>query len=667
MNNNDYTKADERIKAMIESHEIPESLEPDEISLLLKERGEKKRRDALIHRRRRITAASTAAVIALACIGIIPNVIKQSNDKMEYDTLEIYSNYEDVYTKLEKASRPKKQPINIDDLFDGIFAKTDRDVRLGNSEKVMQESGLSTGGEEKHIGADSDTVGHSDTLNQVEGIEEADIVKTDGKNIYYITNKALYSIPASDGEIGEPKILSKFDESAFYSSKEMLFLNGRIALVYSSAESVTISENGMESSVIYDHRSNLTTSIEVFSAQSGEILDRYTQEGNFYDIRMDDGIIYIVTCSSRFNYSERKEDDYSTYVPSYSDSNGEQYIEPQNIAIPNRIIDYSYSIIGSLDINNPSEAKEVVAVAGNPDAIYMSESAIYVASAVYDYDGSSTSITKISCDDGSMEIASDAVLNGSVLNQFSMDEYEGMFRIALTYFSQNTSASGVYILDNNMKQIGFVGGLGIDETIKSVSFSGDKAYVVTFKETDPLYAIDLSDPKKPVVTDELKITGFSTYMHQWSDNLLLGIGIEANETGMTTGIKLSMFSKNNDGTLGEVGYVGFIQNDQEYYYSAAVGERKALFIDCERNLIALPLIKGSYNDSQKSMRNQYIIFSYENGEFVEQGRIAFSSNDSSEMFNRMVRIGNYLYAMSSNRIVSYNISEKMVSNFAELS
>ena len=184
--------------------------------------------------------------------------------------------------------------------------------------------------------------------------------------------------------------------------------------------------------------------------------------------------------------------------------------------------------------------------------------------------------------------------------------------------------------------VGSIGDLGVDEQLRSASFSGDMAYVVTFRQTDPLYAVDLSVPAEPVLLDDLKINGFSTYLQQWDAGHLLGFGQDADENGRITGIKMTMFNNSDPSDLKAEAV--FTWNDspsnyiydtdeethtEEWYYSDAVYERKELLIAPEKNLIGVPINYNKYSyysDSGKQVdsiyRTQYVFFSYENGEFI---------------------------------------------------
>ena len=252
-----------------------------------------------------------------------------------------------------------------------------------------------------------------------------------------------------------------------------------------------------------------------------------------------------------------------------------------------------------------------------------------------------------------------------------MSEYDGYFRVATTrrgtyynggilsdffgtsdeeYFNDNC----VYVLDMDMNLVGYVDGLGENETIKSVNYSGNIGYVVTYRQTDPLYAIDLSDPANPTVMDEYKILGYSNYMQNWTDNLLFGVGADADEDGIETGVKLVMFDNSDPYDLKEVGYYSINHGDNVYIYSEAMWERKALLIAPNKNIIGVPIHKSDYSsDYGYSDITEYMFFSYKDGEFKLKGEIG--TDDSSYNFNRAMYIGNYVYILSEKTFISADI------------
>ena len=201
-----------------------------------------------------------------------------------------------------------------------------------------------------------------------------------------------------------------------------------------------------------------------------------------------------------------------------------------------------------------------------------------------------TLIHKIDINGLEISYSGSSEVQGYVLNQFSMDEFNGNFRIATTtgnlFGNFESSSNSVYVLDKDLQIIGEITDIAPGERIYSARFLGEKAYMVTFRQVDPLYAIDLSEPKNPKVMGYLKVTGFSNYLHPIGDNLLLGIGREATDEGRQEGLKISLFDVSDFSNPKEIdSYVV----DSDWSYSEAEYEHKAVLFDDKRDLLVLPV------------------------------------------------------------------------------
>ncbi len=234
-----------------------------------------------------------------------------------------------------------------------------------------------------------------------------------------------------------------------------------------------------------------------------------------------------------------------------------------------------------------------------------------------------TTVSKIPLD--SLEIASHGSIPGRPLNQFSLDEYQDHLRIATTVggrgLGSSESANDVYVLDESMKQVGSVIDLGKDERIYAVRFMGDRGYVVTFRETDPLYSINLANPEQPEVTGELKIPGFSSYLHPLREHILLGVGREDSK------VKISLFDVSNPSAPAELDT--YLISD---YWSDIQNTHHAFLQDKDHEIFFIPTSSGGY------------IFSYKNDEFSLEKTVA------DNQINRAVYINDNLYLIGRNEI-----------------
>jgi uncharacterized secreted protein with C-terminal beta-propeller domain len=217
----------------------------------------------------------------------------------------------------------------------------------------------------------------------------------------------------------------------------------------------------------------------------------------------------------------------------------------------------------TIDIGSGLDVVDATGVLATGDMVYASAESIYVATQNWQMwqwgriGSDDDRPQEISTEIHKFDIRSDQVTNyvasgpvsGFLLNQFAMDEHDGLLRVASTtspawWGGGLESESRVTVLeeqDGELVEIGMVDGLGKGEQIYSVRFIGDAAYVVTFRQTDPLYTIDMADPTRPQVVGELKILGYSAYLHPVGDGLLLGIGQDATDSGQVKGTQVSVF------------------------------------------------------------------------------------------------------------------------------
>lgn len=459
-----------------------------------------------------------------------------------------------------------------------------------------------------------------------------------------------------------------------------------------------------------------------------KLIGSYAQEGCFSDVRISpDGYMYLISDYSSCNATDIiKKDDVRFFIPHTGTFNDMSPVKAADILMPEDGIEPSmqlgYSVISSLDLNTAGSmtVSATKALAGYTGQIYCSADNLYTAAYNYgDYlrddeeveygftvdKTSETDITRIAISGGKITPEASGKIAGVVNDQFSMSEYNGYFRIAttcdeykMTYkkgeyyesysFNEETGSyyelaepekveygyysyddvkrdNRLYVLDLDLRTVGSVGGFGLDESVKSVNFNGDMAYVVTYEQTDPLFAIDLSEPTAPKILDEFKMLGYSSYMQKWDDEHLVGFGPDADEDGRVTGLKLVMFDNSDPNELKLDGFYSINRNDDSWVSSIAQYDRKALFIQPEKNLVGFPVSIENYNNGDSkhwSIKESYMFFSYEDGKLVPRGEIANEINYGDKQYDidyglrsefmRAVYIGDYIYAVAGDGIYS---------------
>lgn len=319
-----------------------------------------------------------------------------------------------------------------------------------------------------------------------------------------------------------------------------------------------------------------------------------------------------------------------------------------------------YLIVSAININN-EEKTEVEAITAYGAIMYMNESSLYIAANDWN---DTTSIIKFSLNGMKVGYAGSGEVKGYLLNQFSMDEYEGHLRVATTTWEQG---NGLYVLDKFLNITGSVEGLAKGENIYSVRFMGDRAYIVTFRTIDPLFVFDLSDSEKPIVTGELKVPGFSNYLHPVGEDLLLGIGADTYEiyrkdnsgkdvviVARQGGIKFSLFDISDMGKPKEVSK--YVVGDSGSS-SAAFYDHKAIMIDKASGNVAFDAYL-SYDNQEKGYQQGAIVMSFDDNELALRGILesiptGVYGNDIPNA-RRVIYIGDELYYIRDGKITSYN-------------
>jgi len=386
------------------------------------------------------------------------------------------------------------------------------------------------------------------------------------------------------------------------------------------------------------------------------LVNTYSQNGNYVSSRMIGNNLYAVTNqSNNQTITLTDKTDLEKYVPTYSLNNTKCFIAPQDINIPKTIDNTSFTIIAGLDVTAKSPLVSVKAILGYSGTVYSSMDSIYVAGQKWSDNSQTTVIARFSIDNGKLTHTGFGKVDGVILNQFSMDEYNGYFRVATTDYNykKEEQTNGVYILDKNLTVIGSLTGIAKTETIKSVRYDKDICYLVTFRQTDPLFKIDLTDPKKPKILSEEKVNGYSTYLINYGKDKLLGFGVDADKNGTQTGLKLSMFNTTDGENVSEITSIS-LGDDLQAAWSPALNDHKSLLIDAEKNIIGIPV---SFYDGIDQCDRYYLVTYTDAGGFKIIGNVETHNIDGIYQFTRGMYIGDVVYAFSQGRIVSAKISD----------
>ncbi len=487
---------------------------------------------------------------------------------------------------------------------------------------------------------------------QVDGVDEADIVKTDGNFLYIISNNTLSIIDA-----GTMKLMSQTELKASGKKKSAyisdMYLSGN-RLVVTGYETENNDDFSAKDSM-YSYSCVHFLVSDSFSAvfditERGSIkeLRRVKQDGNIVASRMIGSYLYTVT-----SYSP----DYKKDTAFYAKINDEKltcddiYIDKSK---KNASTSTVISCYDTADENSKISKKSVIAE-GN--TVYCSSNTLYIACPNYSEKQTATEIHAFSLKSGEIAYKGSTSVPGTCSGQYMMDQSGKYFRIATTDYNYRTDhdVSSLYVIDENMKVIGKLENIAHDEQIKSVRFMGNTAYVVTFKNTDPLFAIDLSRPNKPEILGEVKLPGFSSYLHPLSENLLIGIGYDGDEENADfSKVKISLFDVSNKKKPKEI--TSHVMKNAECRVDS--NDAKA-FLMIDENTFGIPV--AYYNGSNTKL--VFKTFTVENNKFTEKNVYVHSSKEDYSNVFRGTFIGSFVYTISDTTVKQFDMkSEKELSS-----
>jgi inhibitor of cysteine peptidase len=454
----------------------------------------------------------------------------------------------------------------------------------------------------------------------------------------------------------------------------------------------------------YTQKQYTTTRIyDLADKTAPKLVRQFTQTGYYVSSRKIDSAVYVVTNEYKYQvYAEDAEPKPADVFPATQDSTDPvspdnwDTLPPETITIlPSGDVS-NQTVLSAIDIANDDSKPDLLAVLGSSGMVYSSTNYLYVAAYNYQWDGKegtnpvySTDLFRFKLAGAQISEAGKGNVPGTVLNQYSMDEYNGYFRIATTTYewvqtkdsSTNANKNNVFVLDASMKVVGKITGLAEGESIKSVRFMGDQAYVVTFRDVDPLFVIDMADPTAPKVLGQLKIPGYSTYLHPYDAGKLIGFGYDVkteNGNAYNMGLKVSLFDISDFSNPVELSTILLGGRGS---YADILYNPKTLLFSREKNLIAFPatLFKSITDNpleyGQPVFQGMLILEVDENNQLKLRGSVThfdkLSNPDgkpvtltdeeaqafySYDVIYRGAWIGNNLYTFSARQIRAFDLN-----------
>lgn len=471
------------------------------------------------------------------------------------------------------------------------------------------------------------------------GVDEGDVVKTDGDYLYIMKKKSSVKIVRIDG--GDMETVSSIEPGELDESILDMYLDDdKLILVTMETES----EMDESKEDVYAVRNYFYTKVYTYDLSDRSnptVSGCVEQEGYYRSSRKSGDYIYLFT---EFEPQLEKTEDQSRIMPLVA---GED-VPAEKIYVPEVMENSRYLVIASVDINDPSNAVDSAAVVSGADNFYVSKDSIFICNEKWDsYRDNVTHIMKFSYKDGEITGVAAGQVEGYLNDTFSLDEYKGYLRLVTTGFGGNDEINSLYVLDGQLEIVGKIDDIAPGETIRSARFMGDTGYFVTFRQTDPLFSVDLTEPDHPRILGELKVTGFSSYLHFYGENRLLGIGYEADEdTGITNGIKISMFDISDPSDVKESSR--YVVKDASY--CPGLYDYKAIMIDVSKNLF------GFVCDGQ------YMVFSYDEEEgFVNELTYKLEEEKDGYWYSHETDRGLYVqdtfYLAATDMVLAFDMTE----------
>jgi uncharacterized secreted protein with C-terminal beta-propeller domain len=587
---------------------------------------------------------------------------------------------------------------------------------------------------------------HSETNTQVQGVDESDIIKTDGNYIYLVDNSNTINI-IDVNQKATPESIAQVEIEGAYIEGIYLHDDGRMTVVSTGSQG-----DGGDDPILFTNRLALpyswnpvvnVTVLDISNPDQGVTILETTQiEGSLIETRALNDRVYVVTESSfgleapqSFDtgvttppnsegsqitasnlslarlqnylsltdpgelfpveetvYQYETEAEYLARIdgqvlqlslPSYTVINQNGEVETKDLLTPvteiYQPLDEDPWSLKTVSVFNPTDDQIGVDFStAIPEeswgaTLYMSPDNLYLGSYQWDWEtqNETTGLLKLDLlDDGSVALTAEGEVPGYLLNQFSLDEYEGMLRVATTInnwddLGNSNSQNNVYVLEQNGQKLEIIGqtdNLAPGERIYSTRFEGDIGYVVTFRQVDPLFAVDLSNPSNPEVISELKVPGFSEYLQIVNvddQSHLLGIGRDADtETGMTGTLKLSLFDLEDPSQLTEVD--NYLFPEQGYIWSPASWEHHAVSYYPEWQVLAIPF--QNYNDTTQSTTQGLRLFQLDG----EQGITPLGDITHDTSIERSLRIGEYLVSLSDTQLTVHQFQNSQFTQVGEV-
>ncbi|MCS7115059.1 MAG: beta-propeller domain-containing protein [Nitrososphaerota archaeon] len=419
---------------------------------------------------------------------------------------------------------------------------------------------------------------YSITNVQVVGVDEADVVKTDGEYIYVIANRSILILKAYPPEEAELNSKITFGDNVYPYGIFVSADGSKIAVLGSK---YALPPVRYFYAYFYTDVKTFVYVYDVSNKANPTLKRNFTMSGGYFNSRMIGDYVYAVISQPAYVI-------YDTVIlPKIYYEKGLKEIDPSKIYYANATDEYyAYTSVVAVNMANDNEEPETLTIMmGGTSNLYVSTNNIYIT--FHEFDGQ-TSIYKVKIDGKNMTPEAKGIVPGHELNQFSMDEYNNYFRIATTTWKDEKTQNNIYVLDMDLRIVGSLTDIAPDEVIDSARFIGGRCYLTTsVMRKDPFFVIDVQDPTAPKILGYLKIPGFTRYLHPYDEDHLIGIGINENNA-----VKISIFDVGNVSSPTEIDKYTV---PGDWSTTLVLEDHKAFLFSKEKELLVIPVAITHYD------------------------------------------------------------------------
>lgn len=660
---------EERLNELISEAEVPDELSPENIALMLKEKTTQSKMETEITasstyaQRLRIIRMTAASVAACAVIGT-GLIAFNSHNESDIGTIDETIEYNAI------------SPDNYDDLYDiytGIYISASPEQT--NTEKASAEENTDI------PTISSITPEQKETLSEISAYDfqgtagslanDADIVKSDGTNLYCISGGKLYIISLETMEI-----ISE-TENELCPPVELYIDGDRLILVSKETEEVKIIESSSQNLTAADSvvpaagsdipsnsdndsdpieselRTNVAVDIyDLKDKTDPKLTTSYKQNGGYTSSKYVDGVLYLVSDYSDYRTAPLAENaSLDSFVPAYSINGVKSYVAPEDIMVPANANSTDYTVVSAIDCRSEAPGAVVKAVLGTSRNVYCSADTLYTIGVGKSNDGADYSIiTSFDLAEGTgISYKTSSSVAGRVISKYSMNEYNGNFRVATEITDENGTSVSIYVLDDSLTVVNSAGALLTGQRVTAVRFEDTFASLFTDSDT-PSLVIDLAS-NPPVQSQSLEAA--SAHLYSYSEDKLIGLERKADGNGLA----LTMFDSESGLMLHSID----LADDIGECFSKAITDRRAVFADS--GIIGIPV----YSYSEFGVNNLYYVFTYdEEAGFSQKGKLEYAELDDSGIFERAALNGDMLYVFGEKQVVSIRLEDFTVIKTAEL-